>query len=263
MLRTVLDVDTAALDLHVGPQRLAQILPLSATGSAGDAQLWDESLRFEPGEHADFAAADIEPSDVDPAIRYIRKVFFKHGDYWLIIDRIEMPDDAPPTDFTLAVELPPGAAILDGDALSVETSRTSDDTALRILPVPQPGLSGEVVSTNGASRLLLRQRAATDIQFAVVAVPIAADDEAQVRGVEGIESEGAVACRIHFIDDWIHTVVDTHEHPDFLMLNYLPLYAEMTLLEIHPNGELSRRIEAGERHGSTAGDDISWSGMEV
>ena len=55
------------------------------------------------------------------------------------------------------------------------------------------------------------------------------------------------ALRVFFKDEWIHTFVDRGEIQEPLMLNWLPIVAEITLFEITPLGDLSRRIELGRK----------------
>ena len=124
----------------------------------------------------------------------------------------------------------------------------SDAPRLAVFPMPTPGLQS-VVDADGA--LQLRQKTTHAAQFITLLHPVPPGEESQIRSVEGLEAEGAVAMRVFFHDEWIHTFVDAGPHEDTLFLSWLPIRAEISLLEIDPTGELSRRIELGAPVGPT------------
>ena len=214
-------------------------------------ELLADTVRFEAGAASDFAAATVRATYPGGAvILHTRKVFFKQRDYWIVVDRLkpETPREQPHT-ASLLFTLGAAAPELHPTALRLTTEPTANGARLAVFPMMTMGLQGRVRQIAAGSRLVLEHAgdATGEIQFVTLLHPIGPGETSQIKAVEGIEADSALAMRIFFHDQWIHTFVDTDRHGGGLLLNFLPIRAEISLLEVTPAGDLSRRLEAGRR----------------
>ena len=217
-------------------------------------ELLADTVRFEAGAASDFAAATVRATYPGGAvIRHTRKVFFKQRDYWIVVDRLrpETPREQPHTAslfFTLATAAP--APALHPTALRLTSEPAANGARLAVFPMMTMGLQGHVEQSADGSQLVLEHavnKEIGEIQFVTLLHPIGPGETSQIKAVEGIEADSALAMRIFFHDQWIHTFVDTDRQGGSLLLNFLPIKAEISLLEVTPAGDLSRRLEAGRR----------------
>ena len=214
-------------------------------------ELLEDTVRFEAGAASDFAAATVRATYPGGAvILHTRKVFFKQRDYWIVVDRLkpETPREQPHT-ASLLFTLGAAAPELHPTALRLTTEPAANGARLAVFPMMTMGLQGRVRQIAAGSRLVLEHAgdATGEIQFVTLLHPIGPGETSQIKAVEGIEADSALAMRIFFHDQWIHTFVDTDRHEGSLLLNFLPIRAEISLLEVTPAGDLSRRLEAGRR----------------
>lgn len=212
----------------------------------------DRASRRESHEVADFAEGAARATYADGTVAVHRRtVLFKHGDYWIVLDRISVGGGPDKRRIGVAFDIPSSAGAPDPVHLRLITGDPDAGGArLAVFPMMGPGLTGSIESCEGGSRFVLERPARGEATFATLLLPVAPGDEPSVERVEGIEAEGALALRIFFLDGWVHTFVDKGESRDLLTLNWLPIRAEITLLEIMPLGDLSRRIEFGHRDSS-------------